>query len=258
MRLKTLTAGILAYFTSLLFPALTYAYLNFQQVSDAILDIAVISALGVLVGLESAIITKNKLNAVLTSIIGGALGLLTPYVSNSILQISLPSALMIVLGRPLFYSYFAILSSPALAAIISLAYLSIVKPKPQPIMEVEERREEMREERKEELVFEEKEMVEEPVKEGGLVEAIRGEAKAEVKPTEVPTVAPEPELDIIKELVKEIEEETRSKEEAVLEEAPITREVAVEELLKKCRHCGEMIPYDSIYCPLCGEYQGEE
>ena len=251
-----LVAGILAYFTSLLLPALIYTHLSFQQVSDIILDIAVIATVGVVVGLESALIVKNKIRAVLTSIVGGVLGELTPYISNSILQINLPPALSIVLGRPLFY--FTILSSPALAAIISLAYLSIVELKLQPVMEVEERREEMREERKEELVFEEKEVVEEPVKEEGLVESIRGEAKAEVKPTEVPTVAPEPELDIIKELVKEIEEETRSKEEAVLEGAPITREVAVEELLKKCRHCGEMIPYDSIYCPLCGEYQGEE
>lgn len=247
-----LVAGILAYFTSLLLPAFIYTHLSFQQVSDIILDIAVIATVGVVVGLESALIVKNKIRAVLTSIIGGVLGVLTPYISNSILQINLPSGLSIVLGRPLFY--FTILSSPALAAIISLAYLSIMELKLQPVMEVEERREE----RKEEIVVEEKEVVEEPVKERGLVEAIREGAEAEVKSTEVPTVAAEPELDIIKELVKEIEEETRTKEEAVLEEAPIAREVTVEELLKKCRHCGEMIPYDSIYCPLCGEYQGEE
>lgn len=246
-----LVAGILAYFTSLLLPALIYTHLSFQQVSDIILDIAVIATVGVVVGLESALIVKNKIRAVLTSIIGGVLGVLTPYISNSILQIDLPPGLSIVLGRPLFY--FTILSSPALAAIISLAYLSIMELKLQPVMEVEERREE----RKEEIVVEEKEVVEEPVKERGLVEAIREGAEAEVKSTEVPTVAAEPELDIIKELVKEIEE-TRTKEEAVLEEAPIAREVTVEELLKKCRHCGEMIPYDSIYCPLCGEYQGEE
>jgi len=247
-----LVAGILAYFTSLLLPAFIYTHLSFQQVSDIILDIAVIATVGVVVGLESALIVKNKIRAVLTSIIGGVLGVLTPYISNSILQINLPSGLSIVLGRPLFY--FTILSSPALAAIISLAYLSIMELKLQPVMEVEERREE----RKEEIVVEEKEVVEEPVKERGLVEAIREGAEAEVKSTEVPTVAAEPELDIIKELVKEIEEETRTKEEAVLEEAPIAREVTVEELLKKCRHCGEIIPYDSIYCPLCGEYQGEE
>ncbi|MCL7390787.1 MAG: zinc ribbon domain-containing protein [Thaumarchaeota archaeon] len=256
MRLKTLAAGILAYFTSLLLPAFIYTYLIFQQISDIILDITVIAAVGIVVGLESALITKNKLKAVLTSVIGGVLGLLTPYIFDSILQISLPPLLLIVLGRPLFH--LTILSSPALAAIISLAYLSMVKPKPQPIIELKERREEMIEERKEELVVEEKQFVEEPVKEGAPVEAIREEAEAEVKPMEIPTVTPEPELDIIKELVKEIEEETKTKEEAVLEEAPVTREVTVEELLKKCKHCGEMIPYDSIYCPLCGEYQGEE
>jgi len=254
LRLKTLAAGILAYSASLLLPALIYTYLGFQQVSGTILDVAVIVAVGVVVGLGSALIIRNKLKAALTSVIGGVLGLLTPYISDSIFQISLP-LLLIVRGRPLFY--FTIPSSPALAAIISLAYLSIVKPKAQPIMEVEERGEGMIEERKEELVLEEKGMVEEPTKEGALLEAFREEAEAEVKPTEIPTATPEPELDIIKELVKEIEEETKAKGEAVLEEAPVTREVTVGESLKKCKHCGEMIPYDSIYCPLCGEYQGE-
>jgi len=256
LRLNTLVAGILAYTLSLFLPVIIYMSLSFQPAYDIIFDIIVIVIVGAAVGLGSALITQNQVEAVLTSIIGGILGLLTPYLSYNILQVNLPSILLKTLERPL--GYFMIILSPAIASVISLAYLSIVKPKPPTTGETEEPRKEIIEERKEELVSEEKEVIEEIVREEAVGEAIEEEVGVEVKPTEVPKVVHEPELDIIKELVEEIEQETKIKKEADLEEAPVTEEGAREELLKKCKHCGEMIPYDSFYCPLCGEYQGEE
>ena len=62
----------------------------------------------------------------------------------------------------------------------------------------------------------------------------------------------EPELDILEEIVKEIEGE-KIEEKKIEEEAPIIEK----ESLKKCKHCGGMIPSDSVYCPLCGGRQEE-
>ncbi len=142
-----------------------------------------------------------------------------------------------------------------LAGLISLTYLSVVKPKPTPIAEIEKRGEEIIEEKKEELEIKEGEKIEKPVVEEAAethVEEVSEEVKLEERIMEPSMVEHEPELDILEEIVKELEEE-KIEEKKIEEEAPVTEK----ELLKKCKHCGEMIPSDSFYCPLCGGRQEE-
>lgn len=237
-----MVAGLSAYTISLLLPILMYGYLAFLPIPELILDIIVLVAVGVVVGIASALITRRKSRAILTSIVGGILGLLTPYVTFNILQTPILST--ILQRAP---PYYMIILPPATAALFSLAYLSITKPLLKTVKEAEEEKE-MVGEGKEKLELEEKEVVKEHEVEEKPIEVVK-----EIKPGEVSGVGQEPELDILKELVKEIEKETKVEEAPAVEEA--TR---MEESLKKCKHCGELIPSDSIYCPLCGGYQGKE
>lgn len=249
MRLNTLMSGVLAYVLSLFTPILIYDSLTHLPIPDIILGLTIIAILGVVVGLESALITRNTVKATFTSIIGCLLGLLTPYISAHILQLSFPQELLIPLGKP--STYLIIPASPALAALISLAYLSVVKLKHMPVGEIEEDRQKLEGEGGK-LETGEKEITEKQVvegAEGGRAERMGEEVGAEGKVMEPSIPEHEPELNIIEEIVKEIEEE---KEVGIM--GP---QITGEQILKKCKHCGEMIPPDSIYCPLCGGYQEE-
>ncbi|MEM3620580.1 MAG: hypothetical protein QXO45_05515 [Nitrososphaerota archaeon] len=241
MRLNTLVAGVLAYFISLLLPILMYDYLALLLVPGLMLDIFVLLTVGAVVGIASALITRSKSRAILASITGGVLGLLTPYITFNVFRIT-------VLQRAL--PYYLILLPPVTAALFSLAYLTMVKPVPQTVKEEVEK--EIIEERKEKLELEEKEAVKEHEVEEKPVEVAAEEVVKVVGSGKVSEVEHEPELDILKELVKEIEEEKEAGEVSTVEEA-----APLEERLKKCKSCGGFIPFDSIYCPLCGEHQGE-
>lgn len=106
---------------------------------------------------------------------------------------------------------------------------------------------------------------------------IRRRPAPETVPEKIEELEKEERLPEEKEAVKEVGEEVSEKKEERLEavertieetlkvvEPTKTREAEkeLEELeklvkrevdLKKCPHCGEMIPADSIYCPLCGK-----
>lgn len=249
--MKILASGVLAYVLSILIPNLLYPYLNILTYSDIILGIMMLIILGVLIGFGTALITRDKTLSIITSIVGGSLGLLTPYISSSMLGVTLPRFLLTLINVPL--TYIITLLSPILAASISYIYLLSVKEKVTVIEreEVEEKVEKPLEKveevgREEAAIGIEQEAVK--PSEESMIKAVEREvvAKAEVGEGEQ---GAEPELEFLKELI----EEKREGKEVRIEEGKVE-----EVLLKNCSYCGGSIPVDSIYCPLCGNYLGEE
>lgn len=245
MRKRVLVAVASAYAISLTVPTLIYPYLSTISLSDMVLGPLLMLAVGAPVGLVTALITRSTAWSALTSVIGGELGLLTPHVLSDVVGVA-PSILLHPLDLVPVLQLF-ILLSPFFAALVSFVYvvgtsLKAAAPEKEKTV-IPERVEEVGPEAPQRQV--EEVTVEREV---GAAESVEREAEPEARVEEVKAGA-EPELEFLKELV-EAEEKA---ERVELERAP------VEELqLKKCIHCGETIPGDSIYCPVCGKYLGEE
>lgn len=224
MRLDSVAAAASSYLvfllTALLLIPVMFSILDMETMAELLsLTIAAIVS-----GTVSAILVEKPFISTISVLVGGFLALAT--------LIFLPSITPIFPRIPLSWIYAS--ASVLGGAAISFT-VSTIRGRPAP----ETVPEKIEEPEKEEKLPEEKEAVKEVSEEvaekkeerlEAIEKAIEETLKVmELTKTEEAEKAPEKELEELEKLVKR------------------------EANLKKCPHCGEMIPADSIYCPLCGK-----
>lgn len=226
---------LVAYALPLILPSMLYTFLKPLPLPDILRDIILIAVIGVIVGLLSSYLCRDMLHTLLASIIISLLGLSTPLI---LMEITPQLAWMKTFVVEDIYTLPTFIVLPLSASATSITTLRIFMKKVVEVQKVEEKIETV--------------TVEQPVK-----EEIPVEEKIEITQETMPTVSEEGLRAVEEKLVPELEEMLKEimKEEVVKEE----KTEPVEKIaLKKCKHCEEYIPEDSIYCPLCGKYQGEE
>ena len=188
----------------------------------------------------TALLTRSMVSAFLTALVGSALATAT------IVFLSLSFPELPIITFPWIHG----LSSIGGAALMALGIAAALRPKPPPIEKTVEAEEAMK---MEEKIAEEVERV-------GEEKIVEAEEKAVKEETEEKLEAVEKAVRETLKMVRAVEEaapppppaEEKVEEELELLEKLI-KEAKREEELKKCPHCGQMIPFDSVFCPLCGK-----
>ncbi|MEM4527224.1 MAG: zinc ribbon domain-containing protein [Nitrososphaerota archaeon] len=242
LKVAKIVGYLVAYALPFILPSTLYVFLKPLLPLDILRNIISMVVIGVIVGLLSTYLCRDMLHNLLASIVASLLGLSTPLILMEIIPQLSWIGLFIVEGM---YTLLTFIVLPLSASATSIAAYRTFMKKRVEVQKLEEKIETT--------------IIEQPVKEEITKEEKAEEEKIEVTQETMPTISEEslrtaeeklvPELEeMLKEIMKEEEEVVKEEKAEPVEKIP----------LKKCKNCGEYIPEDSIYCPLCGKYQGEE
>lgn len=227
MRLDSVASAASSYLIFLLTILLLIPVMTSILGGEALAELTSLTIAAVISGIIGALLVEKPLLSLVSVLVGGFLSVAT------LILLPLTTSIFPQVSFSWFYAPVSVLGGALIALAVAMFQM---KPAPSTIAEKPEEPKEPEKPVEEKVAVEEaEEVVEEP--------AEKKEEKLEAVEKAIEETLRVVKLEPAKEAEEAVEKELEELEKLIKGEAN----------LKKCPHCGQMIPADSIYCPLCGK-----